>query len=163
MKKKKFRNTRAAIALQEMDLLSLENNDSDLTKRCKFNFSYLDTSQKVGQNFIDLKEVQLQKLFDSLKNFSLSSLDYLENHGPLVIYGSFPPSIKTEFKHPRSVPFEVLWGRFRLGSTLRLVGFRIPKEFDGRLHTATKLQYDTNTFYVVFIDQNHLFWKSEKP
>ena len=56
MKKQKFKNSRAIIALREMDLSSLDNKDSDLTKRCKFNFSYLDISQKAGQNFTDLKE-----------------------------------------------------------------------------------------------------------
>ena len=47
---------------------SLECDKNDLTLRCKFNFSYFDTSQSAGQDFKDWTPEQLQKLLDKLKN-----------------------------------------------------------------------------------------------
>ena len=162
MKKiQKYENTRKRLALQELDRASLEDDKSDLTKRCKFNFSYFDHSQPAGQNFSDLSEEQLHTLINSLKEFSRSSLEYWETQGPrFVIYNKFPT--RTEFKHPQHVPHQVRWGRFRLGSRFRLVGFTIPSSLHSTPHHKTKKLYDKNTFYIVFIDRDHLFWKTEK-
>lgn len=160
MKKQRFKNKLKDKALDKLDRASLDDDDNDLTTRCKFNFSYFDYSQDAGQNFSDISENQLQELINSLKEFSRRSLKYWENQGTLIIYHNFP--IKTEFFHPKHVPHQVHWGRFRLGNKLRLVGFRIPSILHKTLHQKTKEYYDKNTFYIVFIDQDHLFWKTEK-
>ena len=157
----RFQNKRKDIALKKLDRVSLDDDKSDLTRRCKFNFSYFEHTQKAGQGFSDLTKVQLHKLMDSLKEFSRSSLEYLETQAPLfVIYNKFP--LKTEFVHPKYIPHQVCWGRFRLGSKFRLVGFIVPLSLHGTPHAKTKELYDKNTFYVVFIDKDHLFWKAEK-
>lgn len=159
MKREKYSNSRKKRALEALRFASLDDDDSDLTTRCKFNFSYLDTSQKAGQNFTDLSEKQLRELMKSLKNITTSSLAYWEGQSTLVMYNAFPK--KSAFKHPAHVPHQVRWGRFRLGYKLRLVGFTIPSDLHGTRHQKTNEMYDKNTFYVVFIDRNHLFWKME--
>lgn len=160
MKRQRYKNKLKDKALDKLDRASLEDEDSDLTIRCKFNFSYFDYSQPAGQNFSDISHNQLQDLLNSMKEFSRCSLEYWENQSTLVIYNHFP--VKTEFTHPKHVPHQARWGRFRLGNKLRLVGFRIPSNLHKTLNKNTKEFYDKNTFYVVFIDQNHLFWKTEK-
>ncbi len=62
----------------------------------------------------------------------------------------------------KSIPIEAKWGRFRLKSKVRLVGFVIPEEFHDKIHEKTGLRFDKNTFYVVFLDKEHKFYKVEK-
>ena len=157
----KYRNTLKDRKLQELDRASLDDKKSDLTKRCKFNFSYFDDSQPAGSRFSDLTESQLRNILNSLKEFSRRSLDDWEKDAPrFVMYHNFP--IKSEFTHPQHVPHQACWGRFRLGSKFRLVGFTVPAELDGTSHSSTRRVYDKNTFYIVFIDLDHRFWKTEK-
>ena len=157
----KFHNSRKSASLKELDRASLDDDENDLTQRCKFNLSYLDHTQKAGQTFSDLTQSQLEKILLSLQEYCRFSLDYWETQGSrFVVYPKFPT--KTEFKHPPHVPHQACWGRFRLGSKFRLVGFRIPPTLHGKPHEKTNELYDKNTFYIVFIDQNHLFWKTEK-
>lgn len=145
---------------------------SDIATRCKFNFSYLDTSQ-VGQNFIDWNDTagdsKLVKLMDKLKDFTRQPLSHWKNmkigtgkrggrgkrQSCLEVYGDFPK--KSAFSHPPHVPEDVLWARFRLDNETRLAGFVIPDKISGLNDTSVK-QYDTNTFYVVFLDKNHQFY-----
>ena len=160
-KKQKFVNTRKNISLQELDVTSLDDEKSDLTIRSQVNFSYFEHTQTAGQNFSDLSKAELDKLLNALHEFSRKSLDYWENQGTrFVIYDKFP--LVTEFKHPKHVPHQACWGRFRLGSKFRLVGFRVPASLHGIPHDKTKELYDKNTFYIVFIDKYHLFWKTKK-
>jgi hypothetical protein len=74
----------------------------------------------------------------------------------LSIYGAFPQ--KSKFCHPKHVPHQVCWGRFRLDFSGRLVGFILPAEYDGKYHAKTGKRFDCNTFYVVFLDANHSFY-----
>ena len=160
MKKQRFENKRKAKALHGLDRASLDDDKNDLTIRCKFNFSYFDHSQPAGQDFSDLPEKQLHDLINSLKEFGKCSLKYWETQHTLVMYNKFPTS--TEFVHPRHIPHQACWGRFRLGSKVRLAGFTIPSSLHNTPHHNTKELYDKNTFYIVFIDINHLFWKTER-
>ncbi|WP_419774118.1 hypothetical protein [Halarcobacter sp.] len=53
-------------------------------------------------------------------------------------------------------------GRFKLGSKIRLASFIITKkDFYDRENSKTKVRWETNTFYVVFLDEDHKFWKTE--
>jgi len=106
-------------------------------------------------------------LLNKLKNYSEDSLDrwQKENIGKgighvLEIYGKFPNK-NTDFTEPPSIPMQAKWGRFRLGSSVRLVGFVIPEEYHDKEHSRTKRKFDKNTFYVVFLDKNHKFYKTE--
>lgn len=144
---------------------SLEDSNNDLTIRCKFNFSYFDSSQDAGQKFSDWIHKQLFELLGKIKDYTAKSLDYWRqqragNSWMLLIYGGFPP--KSDFVHPKHVPHQAQWGRFRLGSKLRLVGFTIPTELHKTLHKKTGEFFDKNTFYVVFLDRDHKFYLTAK-
>ncbi|MUL11526.1 hypothetical protein [Aliivibrio fischeri] len=147
---------------------------SDIADRCKFNFSYLDTNQ-IGQNFIDWNDSEgdskLVKLTNKLKDFTRQSLGTWKNmkigtgkrggkgkrQSCLEIYGDFPSN--SAFTHPAHVPDDVLWARFRLDNEARLIGFILPDKFLGQKNSAGQY-YDTNTFYVVFLDEHHQFYQS---
>lgn len=49
-------------------------------------------------------------------------------------------------------------GRFRLDWAGRLCGFVIPRELDGQAHPKGR-RCCANTFYVVFLDEHHRFYK----
>jgi hypothetical protein len=122
--------------------------------------------QDCSQDFFEWTPEQLHKLLGKLKHYSQESLDHWENqhvgaHGKvLAIYDEFPKN--TDFTRPKHVPHQVKWGRFRLESAVRLVGFVIPSDFEGKLHPITKEPFDRNTFYVVYLDKDHRFYKTEK-
>jgi hypothetical protein len=141
--------------------------DSDIINRSKFNFSYFDFNPP-GQDFVDWNTSEgnskLVKLINKLKEYTRESLSYWENQkigkgrkggkgkrqSCLEIYKSFPK--KSEFKHPSHVPEDIWWGRFRIDNDTRLAGFVIPKALN------KNNEYDCNTFYVVFLDENHKFY-----
>ncbi len=163
----KFPNKKKSSFLASLAALpSLDDINNDLTIRCKFNFSYFDSSQDAGQKFSEWTNKQLIDLLGKLKDYTTKPLDYWRNKRSgnsglkvLAIYGGFPP--KSNFVHPKHVPHQVQWGRFRLGSKLRLVGFIIPAELHNTLHKKTGEFFDKNIFYVVFLDRDHKFYLTE--
>lgn len=139
---------------------------SNIEARCKFNFSYFDESQVAGQNIIDWAKgdgiCSLENLFKKLVEFTKEPLDYWKNERAgggglkiMEVYGKFPS--KSDFYHPPHVPHDVSWARFRLGNKVRLIGFVLPKS----LKTNDEKNFDKNTFYVVFLDGEHKFYKTE--
>jgi len=158
---KPFNNKKKQNFLSNIPQTSIESDTDKLTKRCKFNFHYMDFSQ--GQNFTDWQP-KLSKLLDKLKNYSGESLNYWrkERIGKkghvLEVYKNFPS--KSKFKHPKFVPHEAHWARFRLEWNDRLIGFVLPSEYSEKKHHKTKIQFDCNTFYIVFLDENHDFYKT---
>lgn len=158
----KFDNQRKTRFLESIPTASLENADCPLTRRCKFNFGYFE-KQPASQSFGEWAPQEQVGLFEKLRDFSKEPLDYWMNQSVgksgrvLSIYGSFPT--RSELVHPKHVPHQVRWGRFRLDWSARLCGFVVPKEFDGIVHSATGLRFDVNTFYVVFLDKDHRFYK----
>ncbi|MEN8256573.1 MAG: hypothetical protein ABFS09_01795 [Thermodesulfobacteriota bacterium] len=166
--RRKFKNAKADAFLAGLaELSSIEDDDNDLTIRCKFNFSYFVHSQPAGQNFNEWTHKQLSELFAKLKDYTAKPLDYWlhERIGGgglkvLAIYGEFPA--KSSFTRPSHVPHQAEWGRFRLGSKIRLVGFKIPSSQHMKTHPKTGNFFDKNTFYVVFLDREHKFYLAEK-
>ena len=168
----KFRNERKRNFLQSLlELPSLDDSDNDLTSRCKFNFSYFDSNQDAGQKFSEWEHKELYDLLGKIKEYTTKPLEYWLNQRAggsgltvFVIYGSFPS--KSDFVHPKHVPHQAQWGRFRLGSKRRLVGFTIPAELHKTLHKTPHKKtgefFDKNTFYVVFFDRDHKFYLPEK-
>ena len=161
--KKKFSNT-----LQERFLgtvpLSLTSS-SGIGKKCAFNFSFFDENQDHACSWDKLGNDKILSLIDKLKHYTNDSLEYWKREKLLVEYGDFPPKGKTDFNHPRHVPADVRWARFRVEGAFRLIGFLIPSE----LHNepcenngvgGEKHFYNRNVFYVVFLDPEHRFWKS---
>lgn len=148
--------------LASIPTASLESPDCTLTKRCKFNFAYFD-KQPASQSFSEWSAQELVGLFEKLQAFSKEPLEYWMNQSMgksgrvLSIYGPFPA--KSDLVHPKHVPHQAKWGRFRLDWSGRLCGFVVPKELSGTAHTITGVKFDTNTFYVVFLDRDHCFYK----
>jgi hypothetical protein len=159
----KSTNKRKNKFLESFSEISIESIDNDISSRSKFNFSYFDSSQECSYSFDRISPALRKELLEKLKEFSKSSLRYWTNRrigggrNVLEIYGGFPR--KSEFFCPKHIPNEVLWGRFRLDSETRLVGFTIPREYDGKQQGKTEFRYDSNTFYIVFLDLDHCFYK----
>jgi len=160
----KFNNTKKESYLKNFTLSSIDLDNDDITKRCKFNFSYMDFNQPAGQKFEDWGSNQLVKLLNKLKDYSRESLKYWNqqkigaNH-VLEFYEKFP--INSEFKHPKHVPHQAVWARFRLEGSVRLIGFVLPENYHKTLHKGTNEIFDCNTFYAVFLDANHKFYLSQ--
>ncbi|MEI7184046.1 hypothetical protein ACIPSR_14390 [Pectobacterium sp. CHL-2024] len=162
----KFGNKRKGQFLESIPATSLDSGE--ITNKCKFNFSYFDKEQKAGQDFSDWSYEELVKLLGKLKNYSNSPLEYWRNKrvgsGGLKvfeIYGSFPA--RSEFTHPKHVPHDVSWARFRMESSVRLVGFVVPRGYQCPATLKLSEPFDNNTFYVVFLDKGHKFYLTESP
>lgn len=159
-------NSKRELFLGEVNSrVSLDSDDNDHTLRCKFNFSYFCV-QPAGQDFSGWTKDQLAKLLESLRDFSRLPLNHwrsapVKGGMPILsIYSNFPN--KTKFECPPHIPHQAQWGRFRLGSAVRLVGFVVPDAYRTQVHQRTGELFDCNTFYVVFLDANHQFYLTEK-
>lgn len=134
---------------------SIDSHEDTLTERCKFNFSYFDV-QDASQSFEDWTQEQLISLLNKLREYSKDPLKYWIHQKKLDTYKTFPS--KSKFAPPKHVPHQAIWARFRLEKAIRLVGFILPDEYDGKLHGGTKRFFDCNVFYVVFLDRDHQFY-----
>jgi hypothetical protein len=149
--------------LAQFPIASIDLKEDDLTQRSKFNFSYF-VSPPPGQDFSDWSHDDLIKLLGRLKDFSKRPLGYWKkmpagkSGSVLAIYGDFPK--KSGFAFPKHVPHQARWARFRLDWAARLVGFVVPDNYHDSVHECGS-RFDCNTFYVVFLDNNHEFWKNE--
>lgn len=162
--KKKFGNSKANQFLKGFENLeSLDADDCNLSKRCKFNFSYFNKNQDVCGELSDWDKETICDFFMKLVDYSGKSLSELQmiglgknRYSLLSLYDSYPKN--SLFIQPKIVPHQVRWGRFRLDQNKRLIGFVIPDEYHGQRHDVTGMLYDKNTFYVVFIDNSHSFY-----
>lgn len=165
----KFGNSKRNIFINSFkDRISLNDDNNNLTVRSKFNLSYFDSGQQAGQDFKDWTDKQLHELLKKIKEYTSESLDYWRNQrvgkGGLKVletYGAFPK--KSDFSEPKHVPHQAQWGRFRLGSKVRLIGFTVPTDFHSVPHPKTGELFDKNTFYIVFLDKDHRFYITEEP
>jgi hypothetical protein len=157
-----FGNSRKAIFLAGREICSLDDENDLLAERCKFNFHYF-LKQDAGQDFAEWDHADLASLLSHLKDYCNFPLKHWmrqpvgKSGTVLSIYGGFPK--KSGFTHPKHVPHQAQWGRFRLNHSKRLVGFIVPTNLDGVEHKATGTRYCSNTFYVVFLDADHQFWR----
>lgn len=163
----KFKNKRKESFLDTIPTISLDDKNNELTLKCKFNFGYFDSLQEVGEDFKDWNYNNLVKLFEKLKEYSKESLEHWAKQpigsgkhrsNVFVIYDRFP--INSDFFHPKHIPHQVMWARFRLEQAVRLIGFVIPDECHDEVHKITGKRFDKNTFYVVFLDEKHRFYKT---
>lgn len=159
----RFNNSGKERFLASFPKASIDLESDSLALRCKFNFSYFET-QAAGQNFTDLDQAKLGALLGKLQEYSKESLDYWRNQRVgksgtvFATYGKFPA--RSDFTLPKHVPHQAEWGRFRLDWASRLCGFTIPKSYDGKIHKSCGRSFCSNTFYIVFIDEDHRFYKS---
>ncbi len=161
----KFKNSKRESFLIRFPSVSLDSESNNLTYRMKFNFSYFDCSQSYGEDIKELEKEKSNKLIKKLIEFSRENLKHWKNekigsgnhkNSIYVNYGDFPQH--SNFKHPSYIPHQVLWGRFRLDSAVRLVGFVVSDKYDGTRHVKTGMKFDKNTFYIVFLDSEHNFY-----
>lgn len=165
----KYGNKRKKGFLDSLPEISIENKDDMLTIKSKFNFAYFDNTQEEGDDFSDWTQAEQGKLWNKLKEFSKDSLQHWcsqpigsgrHKSNVMEVYDRFPSH--SDFSHPKHVPHQAKWARFRLESSVRLVGFVIPDEYHDKYHEHTGVRFDKNTFYVVFLDKNHNFYKMLK-
>ena len=154
------KNKRANSFLSSIPKASIEESTDTLAAKSKFNFAYF-ISDNSGQDFRDWTQKQLYELFDKLKEYSKFSLAHWETvfqggYPVFVQYDYFPTN--TEFKKPQSIPHQAIWSRFRLEGDSRLIGFVLPEEYKDTEQNTSGFRFDTNTFYVVFLDENHRFY-----
>lgn len=168
----RFRNRKAQKFTESLPTTGIEN--SGIQSKCKFNFSYFTTDQ-VGQSFDDWAPnmhgaSSLATLLGKLQQFSHESLGHWKEQRVgggsgkiLEVYGAFPKT-KSHFTHPKSVPHDALWGRFRLSGRARLVGFILPEKFNHKTSSGCNEQFVfcCNTFYIVFLDKDHKFYDTSK-
>lgn len=109
-----------------------------------FNLKDFDRSQ--WQSFKEWEENDiLSKLMDILHWYSDKCLFKCHGDWKYCEYGDFPDKKDTTYTHPRHVTSEAIWARFKLWWKIRLIGHRI-----------------WSVFYIVFLDKEHTFWKSDK-
>ncbi|MCG6390274.1 hypothetical protein [Vibrio fluvialis] len=159
-----FGNSKKKGFLESIPTCSIESETDILAQKGKFNFSYFDCSQDAADSFNDWSKENLVQLYDKLKEYGKFPLEHWTRtkvgHGKnhiLEIYGSFP--IKSDFTHPKHVPHQAQWARFRIDRTTRLIGFTIEKKYHGVQQRTTGYEFCSNTFYVVFLDSKHGFYK----
>lgn len=161
---KNANNSRTSDFLKTIPTTSIYDSNNDMAKRCKFNFSYFTKDANAGQDFQEWNHRNLYELLNKLKEYSKFELSYWENkrqgnHPTLVYYDSFPTG-RTDFILPKHVPHQAVWSRFRLSGSSRLIGFVLPKEYNYKEQNENGFKFDSNTFYVVFLDKNHQFYKT---
>jgi hypothetical protein len=166
MSKVDFGNKKKGLFLSSIPIICLDSGE--IIDKCKFNFCYFDNSQKSGQDFENWSHDELIKLMRKLTNYSASSLEYWRHQRVgggglkvLEIYGAFPK--KSDFVHPKHVPHDVSWARFRMENMARLIGFIVPRGAKLLDESKLKNSFDHNTFYVVFLDKEHKFYITESP
>lgn len=160
-----FANNKKSKFLSSFPIASIDSKSDTLAQRCKFNFSYFCHDQSAGQHFSDWNKDQLVKLLDKLASYSQQTLKHWshakigkgKNH-VLEIYYDFPKN--SEFSHPKHIPHQAQWARFRMESSVRLIGFTIPESYGQKEQGSSKHFFCCNTFYVVFLDKNHVFYKT---
>ncbi|HAS8399142.1 TPA: hypothetical protein I7743_02600 [Vibrio vulnificus] len=161
----KFTNSKKNGFLASIPQCSIESESDTLAQKCKFNLSYFVSDQEAGDGFHDWSKENLVQLYDKLKEYGKFTLQHWTKqkvgHGSnhvLEIYGSFPK--KSDFTHPKHVPHQAQWARFRIDRTTRLIGFTIDNEFDRVQQRQTGYYFCSNTFYIVFLDSKHGFYKT---
>lgn len=146
------------IASIETRLSEFHKANKCFENKASFSFQFFDNNNSAGCDFKDLTHEQLCKLIEKLKAYSKESLQHWKqtrvgggkNH-ILEIYGDFPSP--SGFTKPVWIPEKVMWGRFRLEGDFRLPGFVLPNA-EAEIFGVCK-----DTFYIVFLDPHHEFYK----
>lgn len=168
MSKNKFGNSGRDAFLANTADLCFASLECNIAARMKFNFSFVCNDQERNGfiPFCKLSQEQKDMIFDKLQELSRHSRAELEKmpigsgkhrQSVLAVYRDFP--VKTKAERPKSVPIDADWARLRLEGDFRLCGFFIPNELDGKEHEKSKVRFDKNTFYVVFVDPEHNFYQ----
>ncbi len=144
--------------LNNLPTISIDAHAHHFSDSLSFSLRYFESSQPAGQDFDAWSHPQLVKLLNKLKFYCANTVEHWkhERAGRLAIlevYNDFPRN--SGFTHPKFVPVDVLWARFRLEQSVRLCGFLLPDDKVAQ-HGLRK-----NVFYIVFLDLNHKFYITE--
>ena len=149
-----------------LDRLSL-SCFSGISNRMTFNFHFFDNTQFFKKSYSDLTSEEFLRLGQQLIDLSEKSIfEWSQermsspNSSKFRNYGEFPDNSK--YTPPRNIPEYAEWVAFRLGSRLRLCGFLIPTEHNGKRLDGENHELCSNTFYVVFYDHDHGFYITRK-
>jgi hypothetical protein len=106
-------------------------------------FRHLDPKQ--GDTLGSWEESKiLSRALETLTGACSSKFLSVFSNSSCKIYIDFPPSAKTEFKHPDHVPEDAKWASMHITGRQCIIGHVI-----------------NNVFYIVFLDGEHKFWISE--
>lgn len=161
--KNKFANKLKDAKIQSIIQNSLVEDLNNCAKRCKFNFHYLDFSQRHGSSFETCSN--LAKLMNKIKILSEKSLAEWQmtpsrKSHILDVYGPDMPHA-SEYTRPSNIPSGVYWARFHIEGDFKLIGFIIPARLLEK-GNSSEYKLDKNTFYCVFIDEHHKFYPVNK-
>jgi len=108
--------------------------------------SFRDFDRNQGESFEEWQESELLALaLTRLSQICQKTLAQALTESSVKIYGKvdFPPNSK--FTHPKHVPIGIKWASIRIQGKERVIG-----------------HFEDNVFHIVFLDEKHLFWPSEK-
>lgn len=154
------KNTTKQSFLNSIESLE-ENTFVDATNLITISFKYFCINQSpVGQTFTEWKDNMRLDLLQKLAEYTKYNRGHWKNQFsnglPLLAeYGDFPTN--TDFELPKNIPnpHELIWSRFRLMQKVRVCGFFVTDDI------AKKYNLSTSTFYIVFLDKDHRFYKTE--
>ena len=120
-------------------------------KLIKFNFKFFLCGKDYGQSFNEWQEKGiLNDLNNKFHDFSSFSIDELKKSKRLTVYPNYPAT--SLFKKPTCFNgFNVQWARLRITGRRRLIGVFFSDD-----------ESVSNVFFVVFLDENHQFYPTEK-
>lgn len=111
-----------------------------------FSLRHFDDTQECASSFDHWEEKgHLSKMMNCIKHYSNQTIAQAQsaNGNKFCIYGDFP--CKSDFTIPLNTPEDAKWARFHVGNLLVVAGYIVQ-----------------NVFYIVFLDSEHRFYKSNR-
>ncbi|AZQ44101.1 hypothetical protein [Nonlabens ponticola] len=119
------------------------NKDLDSDSFMLLSLRHLDKEQ--GHNLYEWEaNAMLAHSIEVLSGYCNDTLLNQTDGQKFTIYGDFPPDEKTEYYPPEQIPEDANWARLHITGKQCVIGHIVK-----------------NVFYVVFLDGEHKFWKSE--
>jgi len=123
-----------------------KSNSMGFNSPVVFSFKELDSTQHLKETFECWdKENLLPKLLNKIKDLSKMKMSEATQSNTIKNYGYFPPKDKTKYKVPKHLSEELQWASMHIQGKEVVAGHIVE-----------------NVFYIVFLDREHKFWKSEK-
>lgn len=137
---------KASSSLSERRVNVREEKTTTESLLIQFSLKDFDSNQDAGQNFETWQEIGLLDDFmEKMKGLSNMTMTEAQQKRIITIYDKFPN--ESDFTHPKHIDENVKWAAIKNigGQINRVAGYVIG-----------------NVFYVVFLDKNHVFYKTNK-